>query len=161
MKLILPLILFATLATAQDDCSMSADSIKGAIDSKSKAIKKFTPGKVHNRTYSETANMKDDMIVTYTYGGCEHQAISWEFLNFGKLPENDKAKIIDFVIAKLESVPVTYKYAKNVFVEALKKEKATPKKFAGSTLELSCGEGSTCALEADKSRIFLSYDFAL
>lgn len=106
MKFITLLLIFTSIAFAQDDCRRHPESMKSAIDSKSPSVEKVTLGTPHKDSYSETATLKNKMIVSYTNGGCNYLAINWYIRNFGVPPHSNKAKIIDFVIAKLESIPV-------------------------------------------------------
>lgn len=162
MKLItIFLVSFVTHGFAADDCTLDIDAIKGVLDRSSKDIKTFHPGKIHDRSFSESMLMKKGWKVTYETGGCAHIGLSFTYEDFALKPLIEKSVIIETATKLLNETPTLNATNLSILKNALIEAKTSNDKLVDKQLRLPCGDAN-CAVEiSEKNKLKISYDFAL
>lgn len=170
--LVLSLTILSSLAgvaaRADDDCTLSANALVGALNLGSPQFQKGEFALVE-RVYTETVTFKDGVRLTYTVSGCEHYAFSYTFENLPKGDIKDARGAMLELVKRLNRLPLkgeTDVTSLSVVVRAL--QKAAPHAVNVPVVvdeySLLSGDANSAFTGAEvdgKLNLKVSYDFAL
>lgn len=150
--LIFALLLISFNASAQDDCTLSPEAIKSVLKG----------GKVERQKHGLKEWLKlKDFKVTYEMGGCAHYAYSFTFEDFGKADLLSADNILKLSEKMLKETPVTSSENLDRFLRSIKEAQSAKTKMNNQVLPLPCGDAFCEINLSEKSKLKISYDFAL
>ncbi len=147
------LLLISFHSSAQEDCTLNPEAIKGVL--------KGGESKREKHSVTETLTLKSGVKITYMAGGCAHYAYSFMFENFGKAKLSDRGVILALSAKLLNETPVTERRNRDLLLNSIKEAGNTKDKISDQELRLPCGDAN-CAIDLrEAGKIKVGYDFAL
>ncbi|MES2526475.1 MAG: hypothetical protein V4598_05285 [Bdellovibrionota bacterium] len=147
------LLLLSFHSSAQEDCSLNPEAIKGVL--------KGAQTKREKHGVTETLTLKNGVKITYQMGGCAHYAYSFMFENFGKEKLTDRTVILALAAKLLNDTPVIETANRDRLLNSIKEAGQTKEKLEDHELQIPCGDAN-CAIDLrEEGKLKVGYDFAL